>query len=158
RVLFRSGLANTMVLGTSFNLKTTANSESIELAVVTGSVKVFHNLKSQNLEERYINPNQSVVWDQQSKAFQIREFEPAKVLAWVDGILVFDNSSFEDIIHTLEKWYGVQIDTASLNEKLPTGYTGKYKDKSLETVLQGISYVLDFKYEIKGKEVIIKKK
>ena len=155
--VIRSKIVNTMVLGTSFNLKTTATSESFELAVVTGSVKVSHNLKSQSLEERYINPNQSVVWDQQSKTFQVREFEPAIVLAWVDGILVFDNSSFEDIIHTLEKWSGVQIDTNSLNEKLPTGYTGKYKDKSLETVLQGISYVLDFKYEIKGKEVIIKK-
>lgn len=154
--VIRSGKVNTMVLGTSFNLKSTAITESFELAVATGSVKVFHDLKGQSLEERYVNPNQSAVWDHQSKTFQVQDFDPGTVLAWVDGNLVFDNSSFEDIIHTLEKWYGVQIDTSSLNRKLPTGYTGKYKDKSLETVLQGISYVLDFKYEINGKKVIIK--
>lgn len=154
--VIRSGNVNTMVLGTSFNLNTTAAAESFELAVVTGSVKVFYNLKEQCLEERYINPNQSAVLDHKSKTFQVQGFDPATVLAWVDGTLIFDNSSFEDIINTLEKWYGVQIDTSSLSRKLPTGYTGNYKDKSLETVLKGISFVLDFKYEIKGKKVIIK--
>jgi len=55
----------------------------------------------------------------------------------------------------LENWYGVEIDISGLNRKISKGYTGNYKDKSLETVLDGISYVLDFKYEIKGKRVII---
>lgn len=153
--MIKSRNINTMVLGTSFNLKTTA-AENFELAVVTGSVKVFHSLKEQSMEEWYINPSQSIVLDHQSQSFQIHSFDPATALAWVEGILVFDNSSFEDIVYTLEKWYGVHIDTSDLNQNIPTGYTGKYKDKSLETVLKGISYVLDFRYEIKGKKVLIK--
>src|SRR5690606_2771304 len=42
--VIRSGNINTMVLGTSFNLKSATVAESFELAVVTGSVKVVHNL------------------------------------------------------------------------------------------------------------------
>lgn len=154
--LIRSGNIETMVLGTSFNLNSEAAKETFEIAVVTGSVKVLHDLKEQNLEERYINPNQSAIWDHQSKTFNVQNYDPAKVLAWTEGILIFDNSTFEDIIFKLEKWYGVKIDTSDLKHNVPRGYTGKYKDKSLETVLQGISYVLDFKYVINGKKVIIK--
>lgn len=154
--VIRSGNINTMVLGTSFNLKSATVAESFELAVLTGSVKVVHNEKGQNEEERYVNPNQSAIWDDQSRTFRVEAFDPTMVFSWVEGILVFNNSSFEDIVFTLEKWYGINIDTSTLRRNLPTGYTGKYKDKSLETVLQGLSYVLDFKYEINGKEVIIK--
>lgn len=154
--LIRSGNIETMVLGTSFNLNSEAAKETFEIAVVTGSVKVLHDLKEQNREERYINPNQSAIWDHQNKTFNVQNYDPAKVLAWTEGILVFDNSTFEDIIFKLEKWYGVKIDTSDLKHNVPRGYTGKYKDKSLETVLQGISYVLDFKYVINGKKVIIK--
>ncbi len=154
--LIRSGNIETMVLGTSFNLNSKAEAEKFELAVVTGSVKVSHDRKEHNLEERFVNPSQSAVWDHQNNKFIVQNYDPATVLAWTQGILVFDNCSFEDILFKLEKWYGVHIETSQLNREIPKGYTGKYKDKSLETVLQGISYVLDFKYVINEKKVIIK--
>lgn len=154
--VIRSGHMNTMVLGTSFNLKTNTKTEGFELAVVTGSVKVTHHQHEQIQEERYINSSQSAIWSPQNKTFYLQGFDPTSVLGWVEGILAFDNASFGDIVFKLEKWYGVQIDTSNLTYDIPSGYTGKYSNKSLETVLHGISYVLGFNYEIKGKKVIIK--
>lgn len=154
--VIRSGNVSTMVLGTSFNMKTRTATESFELAVMTGSVKISYFQKGQSLEERFINPNQSAVLHHENSTFSIQGFDPSKVLAWINGTIIFENSSFREIVHTLENWYGVHIDTSSLDRKLPKGYTGIYKDKSLETVLEGISFVLDFNYEIKGKKVIIK--
>lgn len=154
--LIRSGNIETIVLGTSFNLNSKAESEIFELAVVTGSVKVSHDRKEHNLEERFVNPSQSAVWDHQNNKLIVQNYDPATILAWTEGILAFDNCSFEEVLFKLEKWYGVHIETSQLNREIPKGYTGKYKDKSLETVLQGISYVLDFKYVINEKKIIIK--
>jgi len=153
--VIRSGKISTTVLGTSFNLRSRSTSEKFEVAVVSGSVKVSHIGVGDNLDERYLTPNQQAVFDNANNTFKIQGFDPEKVLAWVNGIVVFENSSLVEIKNKLENWYGVEIDISGLNRKISKGYTGNYKDKSLETVLDGISYVLDFKYEIKGKRVII---
>ncbi len=154
--VIRTGSINTTVLGTSFNIKTNNNADDFEVAVVTGSVKVSRESPDHSLDERYLTPNQQAVFSSKHNTFRVQNFDAEKVLAWVNGILVFENSSLEEITKKLENWYGVEIDATGLNQRILKGYTGNYKDKSLETVLNGISFVLGFEYEIRGKKVIIK--
>lgn len=154
--VIKSGNISTTVLGTSFNLKTMPDTEKFEVAVVTGSVKVSHFRDAYSNDERYLSPNQSAVFDGEHDTFNVQAFDPQIVLAWTNGNIIFKNSTFEEIIFRLESWYGVEIDTASLKRNITKGYTGSYKDKSLETVLDGISFVLEFQYEIEDKKVMIK--
>ncbi len=153
--VIRSGKISTTVLGTSFNLRATADAGKFEVAVLTGSVKVSHEAEK-GIDERHVAPHQSATFDQKSNFFNIQPFDPEVVMAWVDGVIVFEDAGLDEIVGKLESWYGVDINVSAIKGRISKGYTGSYKDKSLESVLEGISFVLGFEFDINGKKVILK--
>lgn len=153
--IIKSGNISTTVLGTSFNLRAISDKRKFEVSVLTGSVKVSHESGGNDIDERYLAPRQSATFDKQSNLFNVKPFDPEVVLAWVYGSIIFENASLEEIITKLESWYGVEIDTTAMKGRISKGYTGSYKDKSLESVLEGISFVLGFEFEIEGKKVLL---
>ena len=51
-------------------------------------------------------------------------------------------------------WYGVTfIKNGEINDE--KDYTGSFENKSLETVLNGLGYVFDFEFEMKGKFIVL---
>lgn len=143
---------NTSVLGTSFNVKAYAG-DDVEVALVTGKVNVSGN--SSVVGDVQLLPTEMAIYHHNSRSIEKTVFNPIEKLAWRENTLYFNNSSFEDIIKTLERWYGVDFIV-----KRPPGiqerFTGDYKNESLKSVLKGMSFSLDFEFEIQDKTVIIK--
>ncbi|QDH79401.1 DUF4974 domain-containing protein [Echinicola soli] len=138
------------VLGTSFDVLSYPGSERFEVAVASGKVKVNSFAGNQEI----LTKTEMTQLDVHSGQLIKSHFDPVYQLGWKDGVLVFEDETFEKVFERLEYWYGVTI-TVSPSMAIDKSYTGKYDNQSLENVLIGMSTVLDFRFKIDGKQVTI---
>lgn len=149
--IIRTGEINTYVLGTSFNLRHYETEENIEVALVSGKVKVI----DVHGNETFLKPLEAAVYSKETKTIKKQCFDVRLVTSWKDNILIFEKASIRQIVERLENWYGVKI-TIDLNNPITGLYNGEYRDESLKTVLDGIGYTSGFQYSIDGNYVTIK--
>lgn len=147
--IIKSGDLMTEVLGTSFNLSAYPERDTITVAVVSGMVMV----SSESGIEEVLSPTDLGVFNKQNKSILKKKFDD-DVLAWSDGILIIENQPLPDVFNMLERWYGVEIEYAE-GMTLEGTYSGRYQNKSLELVLEGISYTSHIKYIINHKKILI---
>jgi len=76
-------------------------------------------------------------------------------LGWIEGNLIFNNASFEEVTRRLEKWYGKSIKITNKPAAIDWSYTGIFTNKSLDNVLLNMSSVRDFEYNILKETVTI---
>ncbi|MCC5928082.1 MAG: FecR domain-containing protein [Cyclobacteriaceae bacterium] len=154
--IIRSGDLTTTVLGTSFNIKAYKSDQQIEVAVLSGSVKLSKN-DSAALEEEILLPSEMGRYSPSRNRIQKENFDPMLITAWKDGILYFNRSNFNYVFSALSHWYGVYF-VMEDGKKVPGNFTGSFFDKSLEEVLEGISFASNFTYTIKGDTVFVNNK
>ena len=147
-----SGLITT-ALGTSFDISSyTGNNEEIKISLVSGKVSIENqSLKSYNV----LDPGEQLVYSVNDQQSTVRSFDLKEVVAWKDGVLMFNNASFEEVVDRLGRWYGVEI----VVENSPTArwdLNGEFKRQSLERVLERLSFTKGFQYTINEKVVVIK--
>ncbi|UZR98044.1 FecR family protein [Chondrinema litorale] len=144
----------TKVLGTSFNIQSYATDNKVQIALVEGSVQV----NSEAFSKSEILAPSEMLEIKRNKVGEMlvdrSHFDAKEILSWKDGILFFNDASFEEIIKRLGRWYGVKFNT-ELNKQINRGYTGQYNNASLGEVLDGLGFTLGFNYEIQDKNVKI---
>ena len=141
----------TTALGTSFNINTKSGS-LVKISLVTGKVSVDKNLVS---EQVILNPGQEFNFDKVGFERWVGKFDPAKVIAWKEGKIIFENASLSQVIQTLEDWYGVKF-TVKNGKNVNWQFSGEYQNQILENVLNSISFSENFEYAIDGKNVELK--
>ena len=141
------------VFGTRFNVNEDASQNTADITLVSGKVQVF-NLDDKPVSE--LIPGQQLVYNQGIYHVQ-KAVNMEALTAWLNNMLIFDNQPFEEVIHYLEKWYGVKI---QLDHTLyySHNYTFKVKTESLCEVLALISVITPIEYQIEGEKVMIKYK
>ncbi len=148
----------TVVLGTSFNVRAYPSENTIKVAVAEGQVSVEKTTPDQAQDSQapiFLLPNEMAVYSKETGQANKESFEPMAMFGWKDGILYFQDADIYEAIEALEQWYGVTfIVKTQLNED--KDLSGSFKKKSLETVLDGLSYVFGFNFEINGKVVTLK--
>ncbi len=152
-----AGDIRTVVLGTSFNIKAYEDDERIEVALVSGKVSLTNrNFEYNSTEGQVIlESNEMAVYHKEKKRTEKSNFDPDKILGWKHKTIYFEDSDFEEVVKTLERWYGVTFIIKSTKE-LDKGFAGMYTNKPLQTVMEGISFTYGFEYEINDNIVIIK--
>lgn len=149
-----SGTLSTTALGTAFNIKAFPEEESMKISLAEGKVVV--NRIDQPTEQSYfLNPGESIEYNKQNRNIRKIKLLSQSDFDWKEGVITFKRASFEEIIHTLERWYGVKF-VVQRKKVIKKGFTGSFKKKSLDEVLKGISFSSNFQYEIKDKTVVIK--
>ncbi|MBD8487785.1 FecR family protein [Echinicola sp. CAU 1574] len=141
---------NVQVLGTSFDILSYPNSDRFEVAVASGRVEVGSRQGYLEILTKHEMTKLNPTTGKLTKS----TFDPSFQIGWKDGILSFNDLSFDKVFDQLEIWYGVDIqvsDGIDLRKK----YTGKYDNENLENVLIGMSSIQGFSFEIKGKRVKI---
>jgi ferric-dicitrate binding protein FerR (iron transport regulator) len=139
------------VFGTRFNVNEDNEKNTADVTLVSGKVQVF-NLDEKPVSE--LTPGQQLVYDK--GIYHIQKAENMEALtAWLNNMLIFDNQPFEEVIHYLEKWYGVKI---HLDHTLyySHNYTFKVKTESLREVMELISVITPIEYHIEGEQITIK--
>ncbi len=146
-----SGDIQTKVLGTSFNVKSISSSE-VSIAVTSGNVLVQNEDGSNNIALR---KGEMTRIDAQEEIWAKTKFDYRREIGWKDGILVFSNERFDQILTRLQYWYAVDFEVhGNANPDILINTT--YDNDPLDRILNGLSFTYGFNYEIQGKRVIIK--
>lgn len=129
--IVQTAKGNVSVLGTKFDVMAYANEDRFETTLMDGKVKV--DLASDAEQSLILNPNtKSYLKDGKLEVTGIDDYD---VYRWKEGLICFNNASFEDIMGSFEKIYGpkIIIENARVNKY---SYTGKFR------FVDGIDYAL----------------
>lgn len=147
--IIQSGGLFTEVLGTSFNLCAYPELDSITVAVVTGRVKI----SNESGLHQVLSPADMGIYSRQTQSILKTTYDE-DILAWYSGTLIIENKPLPAVFSQLERWYGVQFEIAD-DVSLEGTYSGRYQNKSLELILEGISTTSHIKYSINNKKILI---
>jgi len=148
---------STTVLGTSFNINAYPKSNLVEVAVVTGKVKVestLSNNKSNTPNAVYLFPNKKASYNKGENLLITSSFVNGHETGWKDGIIYFNNASEKDVIERLERWYGVDIEVEN-KSSAQWDLIASFNNQSLEEVMLSLSHTANFTYTINNKKVFI---
>ncbi len=155
--VIRTSNISTTVLGTSFNINAYPESNLVEVAVVTGKVKVENTLSENKSDASgivYLFPNKKVSYNKGENLLIASNFVNGHETGWKDGIIYFNNASEDNVIKRLERWYGVDI-TVKNKSAAKWDLIARFDNQSLEEVLLSLSHTANFTYTINNKKVVI---
>ncbi|WBL25031.1 FecR family protein [Zunongwangia sp. HGR-M22] len=139
------------VLGTSFNFSSYNNNSYAFAVLIEGKVAV----ERQREATVYLEPGMMASYSKKSKTLKTSEVDTDVYTAWMDGRLVFEERSFEDIANTLERKFDIQVKFE--DEKLKhERFTAKFENESIEKILGSFKQSYDFEYVINDTNVIIR--
>jgi len=141
-----SDLATIHVLGTAFNIKAYSADDFAEVVLVRGSLEVSGG----NLPEPVVmKPNDMITITGTTNLVRV---DVENYISWTGHPLNIDNKSLGDILTTIAHWYNVEF-IANGEVNLSSHLTFVVRDESLESILNQISLVTPFKYNVRGNKV-----
>ena len=147
--MVNSGHLTTTALGTSFNIKAYPN-QFVAVSLVTGKVRVEDQNNQAN--QALLSPGEGIQADLEKHLWKQSKFDLEEILAWMNKTLVFKNTPLKEAILQMENWYGVKVHVAGEIPK-DLSVSGKFKDETLQNILEGLSFSARFSYKIQGKQV-----
>ena len=89
------------VLGTSFNLRSYSDENSIATTLVSGKVAVY---AGENSEE--IVPGEQAVYMKETGKMEVKPIDVTLYTAWHTGKFIFKNETLDEMLSYLSRWYG----------------------------------------------------
>lgn len=141
------GSMNIRVLGTHFNVNAFEDDGlDIKVTLLEGSVKV--NNKNTN---GLLKPGQQAVVN--SKIKILDDVDLDEVMGWKNGYFEFNNSSLQNVLSQVSRWYNVAIVYQGNNK--PRQFMGEIqRDLNLSEILK-ILEKNSVKFQIKGNKLIV---
>jgi ferric-dicitrate binding protein FerR (iron transport regulator) len=130
------------VLGTSFTINNAAGQD--ELVVSTG--KVLFTNKANTGDKHIIVPHQYSKLN--DKGFDIRPLDNPNFLSWKTGMLVFDNTSIDQVAAALADHYNVFIkpDSLLMKQRVVPTITAKFNRQPIDSVLEEIKLLANISH------------
>jgi len=141
-----------VVLGTTFNVRSYLDEKTTEVALESG--KVLINLNSQNLGKYILTPGEGMEYDASDDSIKQFEVDHKTAFSWKDGVIYFNDASFNEVISRLSRWYGVEF-TVENYHRQKWVYSGEFKDENLNNILLAMSFTKGFEYQIDQNMVYI---
>jgi len=143
------------VLGTSFNVKSYNEDKKIETTLLTGQVKITKANESPNNASLILAPNQKAIFQKETKAMDVEQVQAERSSAWRQDKLVFDETTYGEVITQLERWYDVKI-TFEGEGDLQCKLTASIEKESLEDILNLLVLSHKISYTISGSNIYLK--
>lgn len=146
---------NVEVLGTRFNILAYPEVKQIATTLEEGSVRVC--LQDNDKKVYHLVPDEQLVYNIDSGIVDIKQVVSADYSDWREGGLLFDNYSFSDIIHILQRTYGVNVHLQTSiynNNKITVHFN---KNESLENIFMLLKELIPgLEYRIDNKDIYLK--
>ena len=143
------------VLGTKFNLSHYPEDRNINTVLVEGSVELHKKGKEEeSAGGTLLKPGFKAEWRKTGNFFAIENVDTDIYTAWLQGRLVFRNTSFRQIRQALERRYNVTIKNKNkdLDEQV---FDATFDIETIEEVLESFNKSYAIEYRIKDNQVII---
>ncbi|XOV94495.1 MAG: FecR family protein [Bacteroidota bacterium] len=144
----------TTALGTSFNVSAYNEDTRITVSLVSGKVKV-ENIATEEKDTVILTPGYSVNFSRESNEHVIKQIDKKQVIAWKDGVIIFDNTPISKVFHRLGRVYGVDFETKNLPDNNDIVISGRFDNEYLNNILTSLSYTARFEYKLMDEQVII---
>ena len=143
------------VTGTSFNVKAYPDDTNEATTLISGTVSMGIGTTEQWI---VLKPGEQGYYDATRKTLLQQTVDVNYYTAWKDGVFAFYRPPLEAVMKTLGCWY--LFDTHYQNEALKSIlYTGKInRHASIREVLHTFELMDELTFDIKGKEVIVRRK
>jgi ferric-dicitrate binding protein FerR (iron transport regulator) len=125
--------AQVQVLGTEFSVNT-YDSGKVSVALVQGAVKM--NIAH---DTALLKPGYAAVVTA-GKELNTYKFDPDDVLAWRQGLHLFNNASVEEVTTLIHRFYGISVKLDEVSEHKNT-FTGSMdRNKPVINFLEGLKF------------------
>ncbi|HEY4788115.1 MAG TPA: FecR domain-containing protein [Bacteroidales bacterium] len=140
------------VMGTSFNMKNYNDEKFMYVTLTTGKVAVTIG---QNKKVVLLMPNEQLIIDKYSGSYRKIYVDANKYSLWTKGTLYFNSTPISKVVKIISRWYGKTI---ILNDTADHYLiSGEHDNKSLNAVLQAISFSTGLKYKQIDDHIIVYK-
>jgi ferric-dicitrate binding protein FerR (iron transport regulator) len=152
-----TSLLHIKVLGTKFNLKAFEGDDEVQATLYEGAIAA--NTHDQSFaQDFFLKPGEQLTYEK-GKTLTISAVSEQDATDWKNGIFRFKKQTLQDIAHSLERSFNVEItiaDTKLAQEK----FTCEFKnEENLIDILNILKKTKKLDYSIKGSKInIISKK
>lgn len=144
------GKSQVEVLGTSFNINSYSDEESIRTTLIDGSIKV-----SKAGQSAILKPGQQadIIPSSGSSINIMNDTDLEKTLAWKNGLFNFNGATLPTVMRQLERWYNIKVRYESA---IPTlVFKGEmYRDVNLSDVLEVLER-MGLKFKMEGNTLLV---
>jgi ferric-dicitrate binding protein FerR (iron transport regulator) len=89
-----------VVLGTWFDMMAYADEPTINATLIDGKIKV---------QDKILRPGQQAVLALSGHQLTVRDADVNKIMAWKNGLFVFNNMDLRTILREVSRWYDVEV-------------------------------------------------
>jgi transmembrane sensor len=147
--IVHTGALKTVVLGTSFDIKAYPEDEAIQVAVLTGKVRVE---KEEEIVAASIERNQLLVYT--ATEHHIKIADAAQIADWQANNYYFDQATVPEIADILERQYNISIKLIG-STKRTCRYTLQLKNETIEHAMSLLAQLSGITYHINNHEIKI---
>ncbi len=142
------------VSGTSFNVSSFSEENSVVTTLVEGEVLIYSN----NLptKKTVLSPGDQSIFPNDSEMLMVRQVDVGLYTTWKDGYYQFYNQSLESMMNTLSRWYNFEVSfqneaTRSLR------FSGRLKrTDQFEVLLSILAKTNEIEFDVHENQVVIK--
>lgn len=143
----------TTVLGTSFNVRAYKTDSLAELTVFTGKV-AFQELGKET-NNVFLLPKERAVFNKNNQELKKDTVaQQTNAIAWKTQELIFENTSFTEVINILERYFDILIEVENENI-LNCHYTGAFSDPQLQDILDAVHFTTNIRSKKEGLKYIL---
>lgn len=136
------------VLGTHFNVKAYPDEHMISTTLLEGSVKV-----TARNQQVMLKPGQAAI-NNSASTIMVKPADLEEVMAWKNGMFIFNNESITEIMKKISRWYDVEVVYQGNMENIY--FTGNYsRSKSLSSLLQNIELMEKVHFNMEERRITV---
>ena len=137
------------VLGTHFNVMAYTEEDAVRTTLLEGAVKV-----TKGAAVGLLKPGQQAKLNKTAGNIKISEADVEEVMAWKNGLFLFNNEGIKTIMRQISRWYDVDI---SFEGNIPDkNFTGQIsRNNNLSQVLKMLELTKEAHFKITGKKIAV---
>lgn len=138
-------------VGTEFNVSAYSGDLKLTTTLAEGKVKITDNADASKI--LFLDPGTQVNYNTSNKTYKTENVRVKDVIAWRDGILIFNETPFYEVVAKLGRWFNADI---QLSEQSIAYYrfTGTFTSESLEQVMELLTLTTPITYTTSKREVL----
>jgi ferric-dicitrate binding protein FerR (iron transport regulator) len=141
-------------VGTVFNVQSYTHAGKSITTLESGKVRI--QTKNNSMQSVVIlSPNEQLVYDRIADEFVTRKVEAAKNTQWIQGFLIFQGNTFEEIVNVIERKFQVSV-RYDANKFKGRTFTVRFSpEENVNQVFDILKNIGEFNYRIDNNIVYI---
>ena len=142
------------VLGTKFNVRSYSNESSIATTLTEGKVEIYIPKIS---ARAVLEPGDQFIYNKRSGKTVQERIDPLISSGWKDGILKFENASFDEFVQRVENYYQIDI-IYKANEFKDVHFTGTFDNIMISQVFEIVNITIPITFSVHDNQVEVQRR